>query len=230
MENEQDYVALPNTLEKDFRRFFKTLHINLNRKTRHMEELSKLESTSHISMSNSEKSIIILGDEVRDYRNMTDKLVKIYPYSKNFGRDYAERTLRDAIWAVLSKRDSNEGWKEGYKYIKEKYRMKNSLWDVYLPVSGMSFLKKAKWSFGSAIFLKRDDPELKRGFINSVFSTLNQDNSVNHFMKLTVSAVDYESAIKIGKSSADLHISILNALADISGISKYDKIFSYYME
>jgi len=221
-------ITFPNSKKVKLKKFFKTLVLNLRKKSR-LEDERK--SETRIILGKEGRVIALIGKEIEGYREILQTLFDIYPKSKNYGKSYAEQTLKEAIWSVLkSKKELGESWKDGLKVIRNKYQIKPTLWSLYFPVSGINF-KGTKWIFGSVSFCKLNN----RSFRKDIGRNLNAkelnsiQKNISCFLNVKIKAADFSSAVKIAKPTADLHIATLNALSNIAGSSKSDSVFSSYM-
>lgn len=221
-------ITFPENEKVKLRKFLKTLLLNLRKKSRPEDELK---SESKMFLGKDGRVITLIGREIENYREILQILFDIYPKSKNYGKKYAEQTLKEAVWSVLrSKKGPNDSWKNGLKTIKKKYQITPISLNVYFPVSGISF-KGTKWDFGPATFIKLNNRQFKKildnNFLTTKWSSANPN--INCFIKVKVKAADLSSAVNIAKPKADLYIAVLNALSDIAGSSKPGNIFSSYM-
>lgn len=226
-----DLVQINPDLKREINKYLKTISHNLKQKQRFRHELEGMLRTSHMSLGKNGLGITLFGDEVKQYKSIVEKLALTYPKSKNYDKKYAEKVLRDAIWIVVeSENDIKISCPKAIDHIEQSYKLVISNWTIYFPVSGIEFLKGTLWSFGRVNFIKQNNRNFKSLLANNII--VNSDPqilSTTHFLQIKVSAVDHDSAIKIAKPTADLHIAVLNALSNIGGSSKHNSTFSSYM-
>jgi hypothetical protein len=116
---------------------------------------------------------------------------------------------------------------DGLKYVEDKFSISLSTWDVYFPVSGMLLHKKTKWAFGLAEFITTNNRSLLK-LIKLNQPHLFELGPINCYLHLEVEASDHSSAINTSRPIADLHIAVLNALANIGGSASHNDPFSSY--
>jgi len=221
-------ITFPNDKKIKLKKFFRTVVLNLRKKSRIGDELK---SEARMILGKEGRAIALIGKEIEGYQDILQILSNIYPRSKNYGKSYAEQTLKEAIFSILgSKKKLSESWKDGLKVIRNKYQIKPTLWSIYFPVSGISF-KSTKWSFGSVGFYKSSNRNFRKDIgKNLSIKELNSiQKNISCFLNVKIKAADFSSAAKIAKPTANLHIAILNALSNVAESSKLDSVFSSYM-
>ncbi|QQS44448.1 hypothetical protein IPM65_02520 [Candidatus Roizmanbacteria bacterium] len=225
--NDNSQIEINITLQKDLKRFFKTLLINLKSKNRAKDELKALQNHNRLLLGKEGIGITLIDKEYDQYRKIIKQLSEVFTKSKNYSKKYAETILIDAIWKVVeSDKDINGAALEGSQHIKHKYTIGLSNWDIYFPVTGLLLHKRTEWNFGKAKFITIRNRKLLNSFKNRSF--MPELGSVTCFIYIQVKAIDHSSAINIAKPIADLHISTINALGVISGISKHNTSLSSY--